>query len=294
MSLCGSSGKTSRLPEWLRVKLPSGPEFAATRAMLRDLELHTVCQGARCPNIFECFSNKIATFMILGGVCTRNCAFCNIGHDSKAAKPAPVDAREPERLARAAKQLGLRHVVVTSVTRDDLPDGGAEHFANVIHALREMLPQASVEVLIPDFKGDAKALDVVMRAGPDVLNHNVETVPELYRSIRPQASFAQSLELLTRARAAGLMTKSGFMVGLGEDDDQVRLLLGSLAEAQCGVVTVGQYLAPTREHMQPVRYVTPERFAEYAVWGRELGLRMHSAPFVRSSYNAEAFMHNGA
>lgn len=289
MSSGTHSRSTSRLPEWLRVRLPQGPEFTATRAMLQDLELHTVCQGARCPNIFECFSRHVATFMVLGAVCTRNCAFCNIGHDSERRPPERVDPTEPQRLARAAQTLGLRHVVVTSVTRDDLEDGGAGHFAAVIRALRQELPEASVEVLIPDFAGSEAALATVLEAGPDVLNHNVETVPGLYAKVRPQADYEQSLELLARARAAGALSKSGLMVGLGETDDEVHELLRELAGC-CEVVTIGQYLPPTREHLPVARYVEPAQFDKYALWGEALGLRMHSAPLVRSSYNAQAFV----
>lgn len=289
MSLSSNSREASRLPEWLRVRLPRGPEYGATRAMLRDAGLHTVCQGARCPNIFECFSRHVATFMILGETCTRNCAFCNIGHDSRGKTLDAPDPAEPERLAEAARKLRLKHVVVTSVTRDDLPDGGGAHFAAVIRALRHVLPEASVEVLTPDFRGSREALETVLEAGPDVFNHNVETVPELYGRIRPQAVYDRSRELLRWARESGATTKSGFMVGLGETDDQLRLLLEDLALV-CDVVTIGQYLPPTREHMPPRRYVEPRVFEEYARWGEALGLRMHSAPLVRSSYNAAEFV----
>ncbi len=287
MVLCGNSGKFSRLPEWLRVRLPEGPEYAGTRALLGRLELHTVCQGARCPNIFECFSHKVAAFMILGATCTRACAFCNIGHAPESRALARPDLDEPARLARAAVELGLEHVVVTSVTRDDLPDGGAAQFAAVVAALRRELPTAGVELLIPDFRGSREALDVVLAAGPDIVNHNVETVPALYPEIRPQAVYGRSIELLRRVRATGLTSKSGFMVGLGEDDAAVRALLADLAEAGCDIVTVGQYLAPSRRHPAPRRYVPPKMFERYAAWGRELGIaRMHCAPLVRSSYNA--------
>ncbi len=290
----GASSPTSeegaapqRLPEWLRIRLPQSSDFVATGGLLRDLGLHTVCQGARCPNIFECFSKQVATFLILGGTCSRSCGFCNIGHHSRDRQPLPLDPDEPRRVAEAAGRLGLRHVVVTSVTRDDLPDGGAAHFAAVIRALRAALPQAGIEVLIPDFQGSPQALDTVLAAGPDILNHNVETVPQLYPVIRPQAVYARSLKLLARAHGAGVRTKSGFMVGLGETDAQVAALLADLAAVPCDTVTIGQYLPPTRHHPRPTRYVTPERFAAYAEEGRRLGLVMHSAPLVRSSYQAE-------
>ena len=218
-------------------------------------------------------------------MCSRSCAFCNIG----AGELLPLDKDEPARVAEAAAKLGLSHVVITSVTRDDLPDGGSGHFAASIRAVREQLPQAVIEVLIPDFKGSAKDLNTVLEAGPDILNHNVETVPALYARIRPQADFAQSLELLRRAAAAGFITKSGLMVGLGEDDDAVRGVLDELAAINCRIVTVGQYMRPSRRHPAVLRYVHPDVFATYAAYGQTRGIPyVFSAPLVRSSYNAEA------
>lgn len=273
-----------RLPPWLRRPLPTSRTFSDTRGLLGDLRLATVCQGAKCPNMHECFSCGTATFLILGSTCTRNCAFCNIAPG----RPGPPDRAEPERVAQAAARLGLAHVVVTSVTRDDLDDGGAAHFAAVIAAVRHALPESTVEVLIPDFQGDAKALAQVMEAAPDVINHNVETHPSLYSRIRPQADYRQSLTLLARVRAGGVPAKSGFMVGLGEDDDAVRELLRDLREAGCSMVTIGQYMRPSFAHVPVERYVPPEQFAAYADWGRAMGIpHVFSAPLVRSSYQAK-------
>lgn len=272
-----------RLPAWLRRPLPSSRVFSDTRDLVRDLKLATVCQGAKCPNIHECFSCGTATFMILGDTCTRDCAFCNIapGH------PGPPEPTEPERVAQAASALNLRHVVITSVTRDDLDDGGAAHFAATIRAVRQALPGSTIEVLIPDFQGDQAALHSVIEARPDVINHNVETHPALYRTIRPQADYAQSLELLRRVSTAGLPAKSGFMAGIGENDEQVRELLADLKNAGCRIVTIGQYMRPSKAHPPVARYVHPDMFAEYARWGKELGIdHVFSAPLVRSSYQA--------
>ncbi|MDL2316978.1 lipoyl synthase, partial [Desulfovibrio sp. OttesenSCG-928-A18] len=276
-----------RLPPWLRKALPDGRLFTHTRSLLRGLRLSTVCQGAKCPNIGECFSCGTATFLILGDTCTRNCAFCNIAPGS----PDAPDPSEPERLAAAAEKLGLTHVVITSVTRDDLADGGAGHFARSIRAVRQRLPQCTVEVLIPDFQGSLPALQTVLDAAPDVLNHNVETHPALYARIRPQAEYARSLELLRRVNAdekrGGILGKSGFMVGLGESDEQVRELLLDLRAVGCAMVTIGQYMRPSSAHPEVRRYVHPDQFALYAQWGREAGIpHVFSAPLVRSSYHA--------
>lgn len=272
-----------RLPPWLRRPLPRAGAFFGTRDLVRDLGLSTVCQGAKCPNMQECFSCGTATFMILGETCTRNCAFCNIS----AGRPAPPDPDEPARLARASAALGLAHVVVTSVTRDDLPDGGAAHFAATIQAVREALPKSTVEVLIPDFQGSATALQTVIDARPTVINHNVETHPALYSRVRPQADYDRSLELLRRVNAAGLRTKSGFMVGIGETDAQIHEILVDLHEAGCVIVTIGQYMRPSKAHPPVRRYPHPDCFAAYAAFGRELGIpQVFSAPLVRSSYHA--------
>ncbi|MBG0774996.1 MAG: lipoyl synthase [Desulfovibrionaceae bacterium] len=293
MSSPGTSGESSprplRIPAWLRVKLPSDPAFAATCALVREKGLHTVCSSARCPNIWECYQRRTATFLILGNTCTRNCAFCNI---EPAALPlAAPDADEPRRVAEASAELGLKHVVVTSVTRDDLPDGGAAHFAATVRAVRAALPTATVEVLIPDFQGDERALGVVLEAAPDVINHNVETVPDLYPAIRPQAGYARSLELLARVRAAGAVAKSGLMVGLGETDSQTMDVVRDLARTGCSIVTVGQYMRPSLKHPPVARYVPPPFFDEYAACGRTHGIPyVFSAPLVRSSYMAGAVL----
>ncbi|MBU1230044.1 MAG: lipoyl synthase [Proteobacteria bacterium] len=285
MSSPENSAPCLRIPPWLRVKLPRDKAFANTRGLLDGLALNTVCQSARCPNTWECFSNSVATFLILGRECSRNCAFCNITPGA----PQPLDPDEPRRVAEGAARLGLRHVVVTSVTRDDLPDGGAEHFAETIRQVRGRLPGCAIEVLIPDFRGDAAALATVLAAGPDVLNHNVETAPRLYPAIRPQADYAQSLELLRRVALdrRGIPAKSGLMVGLGETDDEIRQTLRDLAGAGCSMITVGQYMRPSRSHPPVQRYMPPEEFEALAEFGRSLGVaRMFCAPLVRSSYHA--------
>jgi lipoic acid synthetase len=278
-----------RIPPWLRTKLPTGRTFSDTGRLLADLKLNTVCQHARCPNTWECFSGGVATFLVLGGQCTRNCAFCNI----TPGRPEPMDPDEPRRVAEAARRLGLRYVVVTSVTRDDLPDGGAAHFAACIRTLRDVMPGCSVEVLIPDFRGDAEALETVLAERPDVLNHNVETVPRLYRTIRPQAGYAQSLELLRRVAShapvdgRSIPAKSGLMAGLGETDEELREVIRDLAEAGCRMITVGQYMRPSRQHPPVLRYMPPEDFDALAEYGRSLGVeKMFCAPLVRSSYHA--------
>jgi lipoic acid synthetase len=274
-----------RIPHWLRVKLPNTKGFACTSSLLRDLDLNTVCQSARCPNTWECFSRSVATFLILGRECTRNCAFCNINPGTQ----LPPDADEPRRVAEGAARLGLKHVVITSVTRDDLPDGGADHFAQCIRLVKERLPGCTVEVLIPDFQRDADALEIVLAAGPDVLNQNVETVPRLYAAIRPQADYAQSLELLRRvaAHGSGIPAKSGLMVGLGETDEELREVIRDMHGAGCTMITVGQYMRPSRNHPLVQRYMPPEEFDALAEFGRSIGVpKMFCAPLVRSSYHA--------
>jgi lipoyl synthase len=285
MSLPENSAPVLRIPPWLRVKLPRDKGFACTSSLLRDLDLNTVCQGARCPNTWECFSRSVATFLILGKECTRNCAFCNInpGHQ------LPPDADEPRRVAEGAARLGLKHVVITSVTRDDLPDGGAAHFAETIRQVKTRVAGCTVEVLIPDFQGDAEALAAVLAAKPDVLNHNVETVPRLYSAIRPQADYAQSLELLRRVAGGGtgIPAKSGLMVGLGETDEELKDVIRDLKLSGCSMITVGQYMRPSRLHPPVARYMPPEEFDSLAEFGRSIGVgKMFCAPLVRSSYHA--------
>ncbi|MBC16428.1 MAG: lipoyl synthase [Desulfovibrio sp.] len=289
MSSSKNSEKPLRIPPWLRVKLPKDENFSCTSGLIKDLKLNTVCQSAKCPNKWECFSKNVATFLIMGRICSRNCAFCNITPGDI----LPLDSDEPQRVAEAAHRLELKHVVITSVTRDDLPDGGSAHFAATIRAVRERMPECTIEVLIPDFQGDEDALKTVLDAGPDVLNHNLETVPDLYDEIRPQANYHQSLELLERAKriAPTIPTKSGIMVGLGETDKQILPVLDDLAAINCDIVTIGQYMQPTRHHPMVKRYVEPEQFDKYAEEGTKRGLKhMFSAPLVRSSYNAEQFV----
>lgn len=287
MSSPNGSRNTSRIPKWCRAPLPKGGEFAATKKLLDKHGLDTVCRAARCPNAWQCHSRKVATFLILGSVCTRNCAFCNITPGT----PAPVDPDEPARIAKAVGELGLRHVVITSVTRDDLPDGGAGHFAAVVRAVRQKHPEATTEVLIPDFGGDEDALRTVLDAAPDVLNHNVETAPRLYPAIRPQANYRRSLGLLLRAKvlAPGMRTKSGLMVGFGETRDEVFGVIADMARHRVDVVTIGQYMRPTEDHPEVAEYLEPEAFEAFAEHGRPLGLTMHCGPLVRSSYEAEQY-----
>jgi len=274
-----------RKPSWLKVKAPGGGTYVEVRRLMRDLGLHTVCEEAHCPNIGECWDHRAATFMILGDVCTRNCAYCAIAHGT----PAPYDPEEPVRLAEAVARLGLRHVVITSVDRDDLPNGGAEVFAGCITEIRDRLPETSVEVLIPDFKGSDKALGIVLDARPDILNHNLETIERLYRIARPGGRYERALRLLRRAkemRPTGL-TKSGMMCGLGEDWDELTGSLRDLRAADVDIVTLGQYLRPSSAHLPVARYYTPHEFAELRDFGRQLGFKhVEAGPLVRSSYHA--------
>jgi len=272
-----------RLPDWIKTRYA---DIHDTKHLLRRHRLSTVCEEARCPNRGECFSKPTATFMILGSRCTRHCGFCSV----KFSGPEPVDAGEPENVAEAAEELGLRYVVITSVTRDDLSDGGAGQFAETITAVRRRLPSAKVEVLTPDFKGDADALKTVLDAGPDVYNHNVETVERLYPCVRPQADYRRSLSVLRRARdfAPDIYVKSGFMLGLSERHDEVIGLLKDVREAGCDFVTIGQYLRPTESNVPVVQYVRPEVFEELRVTALDMGFRfVASGPLVRSSMNAE-------
>lgn len=270
-----------RKPEWLKKKIDL-KSLNEMQALMRSLSLHTVCEGADCPNRGECFKSGTATFMILGDTCTRGCRFCAVGKG----KPLPPDPDEPEHVADAAEKLGLKHVVVTSVTRDDLPDGGAAHFAATVRALKSRIP-ATVEVLIPDFKGSEEALNTVIEAKPDIINHNLETVPPLYNTVRPQAVYERSLELLKRVKTSGILAKTGIMVGVGETNEQVLTLIDDIAAIGVDMLTIGQYLQPSKEHLPVAEYVTPEQFEEYKRAALEKGIRyVASAPLVRSSYNA--------
>jgi len=273
-------------PEWLKVRLPGGPNYLRLKRLMRERRLHTVCEEARCPNIGECWEAGTATFMILGDTCTRACAFCAV----KSGRPLAVDAREPMRVAQAVRRMGVGHAVVTSVNRDDEADGGAAIFAATIRWIRRLSPGTSVEVLIPDFMGDWDALATVMAARPEILNHNTETVPRLYPRVRPKARYERSLELLRRARdlAPDGITKTGVMVGLGETRHELLLVMTDIADAGCDVLTVGQYLRPSVKHAPVERYYRPEEFEELAEEGRRLGLRhVEAGPLVRSSYHAE-------
>ena len=275
-------------PDWLKIKLATGSSFASTRQLLTRHSLHTVCRSAMCPNLHECWSKGTATFLLLGNVCTRSCRFCAVATESS---PALPDSREPARIAEAVKTMKLRHAVLTSVNRDDLPDGGAGHWAETIRAIRAVNPSVSIECLIPDFNGNEQALDQVMAESPEVLNHNIETVPSLYHQVRPQADYAVSLSIIERARRKfRLATKSGMMVGMGETSPEVEASLLDLRRHGCDMVTIGQYLQPTAAHMPVSRYVTPDEFEYYRSFAEQAGFRhVQSAPFVRSSYHAEAF-----
>jgi lipoic acid synthetase len=275
-------------PDWLKVRLSQGPHFNGLKRLMREQGLHTICEEAACPNIGECWGEfRTASFLLLGDVCTRNCGFCDV----KTGRPGAVDWGEPKRLAEAVARLGLRHVVITSVTRDDLDDGGAAIFAATITQLKRRDQALGVEVLIPDFRGNWQALETVMRAGPDILNHNIETVPRLYARVRPRAIYTQSLELLRRARELSprTPTKSGLMVGLGETRDELLRVFEDLRHNQVDVLTVGQYLRPTLRHLPVERYVAPEEFDELKLIAKQLGFRhVESGPMVRSSYHAHS------
>lgn len=271
-------------PEWLKKKMDMNA-VKEMEDMLRSLSLNTVCEGANCPNRGECFKNKTATFMILGNVCTRNCTFCDVTKGC----PSFLDPSEPENVAKAVQKLGLKHTVVTSVTRDDLADGGADHFAKTIRELKRKMPDSTVEVLIPDFQGDINALQTVIAARPEIINHNIETVPSLYSVVRPMAIYKRSLELLERVKTLtdGIYSKSGIMVGLGETPEQVYSVMDDLVAIGCDLLTIGQYLRPSKDHIEIAEYITPDQFDEYKRIGLQKGFKyIASGPFVRSSYNA--------
>ena len=276
-------------PEWLRIRIPNTPAINEVAQIMNKLNLHTVCNEANCPNIMECFSKRTATFMILGRQCTRNCTFCNV---SKGA-PMPIDHQEPQHVAQAVKELGLRYVVVTSVTRDDLADGGAGQFVQVIQEIKKAAVSTAIEVLIPDFQGDINALMLVIRARPKVINHNIETVQRLYSTVRPMAVYSRSLELIKRVKEIDptIYSKSGFMVGLGETYQEVEELLHDLRQVGCDIVTIGQYLSPSKQHHPILEFITPDTFAAYKKLAEGMGFHyVASSPLVRSSYHAgEAF-----
>ncbi|MCR1973987.1 lipoyl synthase [Clostridium sporogenes] len=274
-----------RKPEWLKIKFQFGDSTKKINALKRSLGLNTVCDEANCPNRLECHNKGTATFMILGSVCTRNCRFCNV----KTGKAQCVDKEEPLHVAQAVKELGLKHAVITSVTRDDLEDGGASQFAEVIRAIRKLTPNTTIEVLIPDLKGNWEALKVILDEKPEILNHNIETISGLYKKVRPEAIYTRSLELLRKVKEIdkSILTKSGFMVGLGEKEEEVIELLKDLRKYQCDIVTIGQYLQPSKEHIELAEYVHPEVFKKYKKIGLDMGFKyIASSPLVRSSYNA--------
>jgi lipoyl synthase len=290
MDLVQIDRRQPRLPEWLRKSRTHFPSVTSLKNDLRRLNLHTVCESARCPNIHECFHRGAATFMILGNVCTRGCGFCSVPKGSPAKREFVIDPNEPENVARQAAAMNLRYVVITSVNRDDLPDGGSEHWAATVGAVRKALPEARIEVLTPDFCGDLRAVARVLDSAPHVFNHNMETIARLYARVRPQADYRQSLDVLRFAKLykPDVLTKSGLMVGLGEVEHEVNELLTHLVANQVDVATIGQYLQPTRRNLKVAEYVTPEKFERYRAAGMSFGFKMvFSGPFVRSSYMAD-------
>ncbi len=279
------TGVRLRRPEWLKAKIPGGETYARLKKIIDTHRLHTVCEEARCPNMGECWNAGTATFMILGDICTRSCGFCAV----KTGRPSgELDWDEPRRVAEAVKLLGLRHAVITSVNRDERKDGGAPIFAETIREIRRQVPGCTVEVLIPDFKGSEDALTIVLDAQPDVLNHNLETVPRLYPIVRPQAKYHQSLEVLERSKKRGFLTKTGLMVGIGERPEEVLEVMKDIRAVNCDILTIGQYLQPTKDHLPIDRYVHPDEFRMYKDVGMHMGFKhVESGPLVRSSYHAE-------
>lgn len=273
-------------PDWLKVKLPSGDNYREVLSLMRKSKLNTVCEEARCPNLAECWNNRTATIMILGDICTRSCGFCNI----KLGMPSELDLDEPRRVAESVEQLGLKHVVITSVNRDELKDGGASIFSETVKEIRVLDRKITVEILIPDFKGEEHAFNIIMENPPDILNHNLETVSRLYHVVRPQAKYERSLELISWFKEQGLRTKSGIMVGIGEMNEEVLKLMRDLADHNCDIMTIGQYLQPTKNHLPVDRYVTPGEFQMFKEEGLKLGIiGIESSPLVRSSYHAEKY-----
>ena len=283
--------KNLKKPPWLKKRIPPYQDLLKVKSILAATDLHTVCEEARCPNLGECFSRGTATFLILGNICTRNCGFCAVEHGD----PVPADEKEAEKVAQAVEKMGLRYVVVTSVTRDDLPDGGASHYAKTIQAIREVDRSAKIEVLIPDFQGDPSSLAMVLDASPDVLNHNIETIARLYSEVRPQANYKRSLHLLQESKRnyPRIHTKSGFMLGLGETHEEVLDLMEDLRGVGCDFLTIGQYLQPRSDRLPIERYIPPEEFEEYQKIGMKMGFKaVASGPFVRSSFHASQLFEN--
>ena len=279
-----TSGTRPRLPPWFKVRLQQGPDYQEIRQVVDRLGLHTICEEARCPNIWECWNNRTATFLILGDICTRRCHYCSV----TTGKPVAVDRDEPFRVAQAVQAMRLRHAVITSVNRDELDDGGATIFAETIRQVRQLNPTCAVEVLIPDFEGDRAALRTVADARPDILNHNIETVERLFPSIRPQGKYRRSIDLLDRAKRLGMKTKSGLIVGMGETEDEIREVMRDLRSVGCDILTIGQYLQPTRQHLPVSRFYHPDQFAAFKEEGLAFGFRhVEAGPLARSSYHAE-------
>ena len=284
--ISGQDRPPRRRPEWIKVSAPSGDTYERLRGMMRSKSLHTVCEEARCPNMGECWGSGTPTFLLMGDVCTRSCGFCDI----TTGRPAPLDWLEPERVAHAVQAMDLRHAVITSVNRDERSDGGAPIFAMVIQRIRELQPGCSIEVLIPDFKGHIESLKIVLDARPEILNHNVETVPRLFKKVQPQDHFEWAQATLTNAKKldAEVLTKSGIMVGLGETMEEVKAVMDDLCSWEVDILTIGQYLQPTKKHLPIERYYTPEEFEEFERYGGDIGFRwVESGPLVRSSYHAE-------
>lgn len=278
-----------RKPEWMRVNLQGGQCTNKVNKLVEDLNLNTVCTGANCPNRMECFNRGTATFMVLGRYCTRNCRFCDV----VTARPDDVDKDEPENIAKAVNKLNLKHAVITSVTRDDLPDQGANHFKEIVYSIKKLNPDTSIELLIPDMQGQKDLIDIIINSNPDVLNHNIETIPRLYDRVRPQAIFQRSIDLLdyVKKQKPDMITKSGIMVGLGESKEEVIETMKALRDVDCNILTIGQYLQPSKEHLPVEEYITPEQFKEYEKIGLDLSFKhVASGPLVRSSYHADKFM----
>lgn len=273
-----------RFPSWLHRKLPEGDHLRQTSHILEENRLHTVCEEAKCPNLLECWSKKTATFLVMGKECTRNCGFCDIDFDKS---PKPLEESEPERVADSVAKLGLKHVVITMVARDDLSDGGALHIAKIMQKIREKIPETTIEVLTSDFEGNLEALDVVLEAKPEIFNHNIETVRELTPRVRHKATYERTLSVLSYAKSKGALVKSGLMLGLGESEEQVKATIQDLHQAGCDIITMGQYLQPNRKKLLVKAFVTPEQFKAYEEYGYQIGIKyMYCGPFVRSSYNA--------
>ncbi|MBE0645356.1 MAG: lipoyl synthase [Bacteroidetes bacterium] len=280
----GKKKERERRPEWLKIKVPLGTTFSEVRKLVDQQQLNTVCEDARCPNMAECWNRGTATFMILGDVCTRSCGFCSV----KTGRPLFLDTDEPRRVAEAIERMGLRHAVITSVNRDELKDGGAAIFSATIRAIRDRVPHCKIEVLTPDFQGRPEAVQTVIDARPDIFNHNMETVPRLYRRVRPQAKYQRSLEVLQMCKQQGLVTKTGIMLGLGEEEEEILQVMRDLRAIEVDIMTLGQYLQPTKQHLPVERYVTPAEFAQWKTAGMQLGFaHVESGPLVRSSYHAD-------